>query len=145
MQHANKTEVISLSGTHAVAFTFAEQLKAGDIVALCGDLGAGKTEFVKAICDKLNVNEVVTSPSFTLINQYECPVFTIFHIDLYRISKQEELLQIGLHELLDTSNSIFFIEWPENSFNTLPYITYTIQITHTTHQTRTIEIISHSK
>ena len=110
IKNINKYCVNSLSETQNIATQFAKQIKTGTIIVLSGDLGVGKTEFVKTICTELGVNDVITSPSFTLINQYESDFANIFHIDLYRIVRQDELFDMGFYELFDTSNSIFFIE-----------------------------------
>jgi tRNA threonylcarbamoyladenosine biosynthesis protein TsaE len=91
----------------------------GDIVALYGDLGSGKTEFVKGICRYFDVDEIVTSPTFTIVNKYygfkdKMPI-TIYHIDLYRIEKEKELIEIGFNEYLKDKEAITFIEWSEKT------------------------------
>lgn len=109
-QNITKFEVETLAETKQVAASFAKQIQVGNIIIFCGDLGAGKTEFIKTVCFELGVKDSVTSPSFTIINQYQCEFATIFHVDLYRIVKKEELFEIGFYELFDFPNSIFFIE-----------------------------------
>ncbi|MDT3740621.1 MAG: tRNA (adenosine(37)-N6)-threonylcarbamoyltransferase complex ATPase subunit type 1 TsaE [Candidatus Kapabacteria bacterium] len=98
---------------------FARKLKSGDIVALTGELGAGKTEFIKGICEFFNVEELVTSPTFTIINQYQGhskkKEIPIYHIDLYRIKKTDELVEIGFDECLADDNCIKLIEWSEKA------------------------------
>ena len=111
---------------------FAMRLKAGDIVAFFAELGAGKTQFIKGLCNALKVDAVVTSPTFTIINQYfgsvdliETP---IYHIDLYRMKNAQELYDIGLKECLYDEKSIKLIEWGEKAFDTLPENKYSVLI-----------------
>lgn len=98
---------------------FASQLKASDIVAIYGDLGSGKTEFVKGICEFFKVEEIVTSPTFTIVNKYngskDQEKISIYHIDLYRIEKDSELLEIGFEEYLNDTSAISLIEWAEKT------------------------------
>lgn len=111
---------------------FASKLKAGDVVALYGDLGSGKTEFVKGICNFFKVDDIVNSPTFTIINQYtgfkggeDIP---IFHIDLYRIKTQKELDEIGFKECLFSDDSIKLLEWADKAVNELPLKKYSVRI-----------------
>ena len=77
-----------------------------------GDLGAGKTSFIKALCKELRIVDDVSSPTFSLVNEYETEEARIaYHMDLYRIEDEEELLNIGLEDYLDSGNYCF-IEWP---------------------------------
>jgi tRNA threonylcarbamoyladenosine biosynthesis protein TsaE len=111
---------------------FAETLKKGDIVLFYGDIGVGKTEFIKGVCRYFNVSEIVTSPTFTIINQYNGinsgEQITIYHIDLYRVKDKNELDDIGLEECLYSQDSIKLVEWAENSFNIIKFINYKITI-----------------
>ncbi len=98
------------------------------IFAFYGEMGAGKTTFIKAICKELGVLHEVTSPSFAIVNEYKTKNNTIiYHFDLYRIEKLPELLDIGFEEYLD-SNAIIFIEWPEIAENLLPKTTVSVGI-----------------
>ena len=100
----------SVADTQMIAKEFAKRLSSGDVVLFSGDLGTGKTEFIKTICDYLGVVDDVCSPSYTIINQYESSIGTIFHIDLYRIKNSQEIIELGFLELFETPCSIFFIE-----------------------------------
>ena len=132
----------SLDDTYNIASVFFKELKPGDIVVLEGDLGVGKTEFVRAVCNRFGINDVITSPTFTLINQYDSEFANIYHIDLYRIKTTNELLGLGFQELFENKKSIFFIEWAENSFDLIPKIDYKISIKHNDNETsRVIEIV----
>lgn len=80
---------------------------------LSGDLGTGKTTFVKKITAQLGIEEAVSSPSFSLVNEYKSPNnLIVYHMDLYRLEKYEEALEIGIEEYID-SGAYVFIEWPE--------------------------------
>lgn len=95
--------------------SLAARLRPGDVVVLEGDLGAGKTEFVRGACEVLGVRaSVVTSPTFTIVNEYQGDDATIYHIDLYRIEKESEFFDLGYEDYL-TSGAISFIEWPERA------------------------------
>lgn len=97
----------------------AKELSLGDILAIYGDLGSGKTEFVKGICEYFEVEEIVTSPTFTIVNKYNGTKndnqVIIYHIDLYRINKDSELLEIGFEEYLSDKTAITLIEWAEKT------------------------------
>jgi len=81
------------------------------VVFLHGDLGAGKTTFVKALVSKLNSEEEVSSPTYSLVNEYSVPNGSLFHIDLYRLHDTHEAQDMGIEEYLD-SGEYCFIEWP---------------------------------
>jgi len=97
----------------------AQSLRHGDIIALSGDLGAGKTVFARGVLRGLGYAGRVTSPTFTIVNEYETPAGIVSHLDLYRILQPEALLEIGLEEYLD-GNRIILIEWSENAGSLLP-------------------------
>lgn len=118
--------------TFEIGKQFARRLKNGDIVAIYGDLGAGKTEFVKGICNYFNVEDIVTSPTFTIMNHYsseksEKPV-SIYHIDLYRLKSDKEFQEIGLDECLISKDCIKIIEWAEKANGMLPENRYNVFI-----------------
>lgn len=111
---------------------FSKRLTAGDVVLFYGDLGSGKTEFIKGICKQLQVDDIVTSPTFTIMNRYDGNVdgeeLPVYHIDLYRIEDKKELNEIGFEECVFESNSIKLIEWAERADNIVPRSSYQIQI-----------------
>ena len=90
-----------------------------NVIALEGDLGAGKTTFVKTIVERLGSTDPVTSPTFSIIQEYETPIGTIFHFDLYRIESIEEVLALDFESYLDTAR-LTFIEWPKIAAPVLP-------------------------
>ena len=99
----------SVQDSEEIAVKFADELKSGDTVALNGELGVGKTFFVKSVCKKWEIDNV-TSPSFTIMNEY-FGRRKVFHFDFYRIKKIEELYDIGFDEYVNDGNMISFIEW----------------------------------
>jgi len=98
---------------------FAASLKRGDVVALCGNLGSGKTQFAKGICIGLGVRDRVTSPTFTFVNEFVAPVGDVVHIDLYRVGSEAELTELGIEEYFN-QRCICLVEWAEKVMNRLP-------------------------
>ena len=93
------------------------------IFTLVGDLGAGKTHFVKGFVKGLGCNMTVTSPTFTLLNVYEGGRRKVYHFDMYRLSSREEAEEMGFNEYFDlnTLDGIVFVEWPEQVKGLIPY------------------------
>ena len=98
--------------------------------AFYAPMGAGKTTFIKAICEELGSTDVITSPTFAIVNEYTLSshLSTIYHFDLYRIKKMEELYDIGADDYFYSGNPCF-IEWPEMAESALPDETIKITIT----------------
>ncbi|MDZ7337857.1 MAG: tRNA (adenosine(37)-N6)-threonylcarbamoyltransferase complex ATPase subunit type 1 TsaE [candidate division KSB1 bacterium] len=93
-------------------------LGAGDVVALFGELGAGKTKFIQGVCEGLGVKRFVCSPSFVLINEYRGRL-PVYHFDFYRIRDQEELAELGLEEYF-YGEGVCLVEWAERALHLLP-------------------------
>jgi tRNA threonylcarbamoyladenosine biosynthesis protein TsaE len=113
---------------------FASQLSIGDVVALDGELGAGKTEFVKGVCRFFNVEDLVTSPTFSIINQYQGTDgdgddLVIYHVDLYRVETSEQLTNIGFDDMVFAHNAIKLVEWSSKAQNLLPNHHWNVVIT----------------
>ncbi|MFT4526253.1 MAG: tRNA threonylcarbamoyladenosine biosynthesis protein TsaE [Bacteroidia bacterium] len=103
----------------AVSKKLLEISEACSIVLLKAEMGLGKTTLVKAVCKELGVNSEVSSPTFSLVNEYEFGTKKVFHFDLYRIKDIEELYDIGFEEYLD-SGYLCLIEWPELASELMP-------------------------
>lgn len=108
----------SAAATQALGHRLGELLRAGDVVALSGDLGAGKTVFTRGIAAGAGAWGYVASPTFTLIREYEGQV-PIYHVDLYRLDDASQLADLGLEEILDRA-AIVVIEWAEHAAEMLP-------------------------
>lgn len=133
--------------TIALGRAFAEQLTTGDVVALYGDLGSGKTEFVRGICEYFSVEEIVSSPTFTIMNHYtgnlpDDDEVKIYHLDLYRINSKRELEDIGFNECTMKGDSIKLIEWADKANGSLPKRRYSVifHFDNNNDEARTIEI-----
>lgn len=146
------TETYSSSSeeeTFRLGMTFAERLNPGDLVAFYGDLGAGKTEFIKGICEGMSVDEIVTSPTYTIVNQYvgenrRYRNLAIYHVDLYRIANAEELLEVGLSDLIADLDAVKLIEWAEIADTILPAVRWDVSLaTLEDENSRSIEITHH--
>lgn len=110
-----------------LAKDLAPGLKAGDIIALIGDIGTGKTTFVKAIAKALGISETVSSPTFTIVREYRSGKFPLFHFDVYRLSNEDEFYDIGAEEYL-YGDGITIIEWADIVEDALPLNTMIIEI-----------------
>ncbi|MBP1758350.1 MAG: tRNA ((37)-N6)-threonylcarbamoyltransferase complex ATPase subunit type 1 TsaE [Firmicutes bacterium] len=98
--------------TEALGAAFAQKLKPGTIVAFTGDLGAGKTAFVRGMASGLGIPQRVTSPTFTIVNEYEGGRLPLFHFDMYRLGSSEDLFDIGWEDFL-SRGGICAVEWSE--------------------------------
>ncbi len=124
----------SAGQTARVAKDFARQVKAGHIVAFYGDLGSGKTLFIKALCKELGVPQEATSPSFTIINEYRAPQeLMIYHFDFYRLKSTAELQNLGLDDFFYGGN-ICLVEWAEKISMYLPVPRWEIVLEFIPHQ-----------
>jgi len=103
----------SPSETEALGESLAGQLEPGTVIAFTGDLGAGKTAFVRGLARGLGVQERVTSPTFTIVNEYEGGRLPLFHFDMYRLGSADELFDIGWEDYL-ARGGVCAVEWSEN-------------------------------
>jgi tRNA threonylcarbamoyladenosine biosynthesis protein TsaE len=108
-------------------------------VAFLGQIGAGKTTFIKLLCQALGVETVTSSPTFSIINQYETAQDIIHHVDLYRLKSEEEAYSIGLMELFE-DNSYCFVEWPSLVENYFPESALWIRISTDEDENRIFDI-----
>ncbi len=110
---------VSLNELSAIARWIIDQVGNG-IILFNGEMGAGKTTLIKAICKELNVEDEVSSPTYSLVNEYFSPTAgTIYHFDFYRLREEEEAMDMGVDEYLD-SGHLCLLEWAENIRNLLP-------------------------
>ena len=124
MKHISNNE----KETFEIAKNFAKSLKSGDIIALSGDLGAGKTAFVKGVAFALGCKDIVSSPTFTLVNEYTGTEHMLYHFDVYRLSNVTTENCDWIDEYL-FSDGICIIEWADNLIDILPEDYININIT----------------
>ena len=137
---ANHLQIPDLTSLPGVASELLELLKERRVVAFYGDMGAGKTTLIKALCDKLMVIDSTSSPSFGLINEYSSEKgLLIYHFDFYRIRSIEEAFDLGYEEYFYSGNYCF-IEWPEKIQSLLPEETVKISIRVNENDGRVLEL-----
>ena len=120
-------KITDIEHIREAAREFINQIGERRVFAFYGKMGAGKTTFVKAICEELGVEDVITSPTFAIINEYSTKVQRIFHFDFYRIKKLEEVYDMGYEDYF-YSGALCFIEWPELIEEILPEDTVRVSI-----------------
>ena len=123
-------ETIQL-GEHLATF-----VEKGDIFSFVGELASGKTTFIKGILKGLNFDKPVTSPTFTLVNEYDAK-FPVIHIDCYREDEQERWIKLGMNDYMDEEN-VVIIEWADKMKSLLPLNTIQIQFSHKSINSREI-------
>lgn len=133
--------------TRSIGQEFAKRLKPGDCVFLYGDLGFGKTTFVKGVAAGLGINSRIISPTFVVVRSHhiqdqKSKIQGLIHIDLYRIESKKQLVEIGLEEVLQDKNSIKLVEWPER-MGKLSRQRWNIVFDMNKDNTRTIKINEH--
>lgn len=140
----------SAEETIAIARTFAGRLRRGDVVTLFGDLGSGKTQFVKGVCQTLKTRTPATSPSFVILNRYDGMdernnELLLYHFDLYRVKSLAEIYDLGYEEFIQ-GDSICLIEWAEMLGELLPKQRYDVRFSLGENENeRQIEITGVSK
>jgi tRNA threonylcarbamoyladenosine biosynthesis protein TsaE len=142
-QHDLIIDLEDEAATAALAARVGSLLRPGDVVALRGDLGAGKTSFARALIQSLgDPDDEVPSPTFTLVQTYETPVGSIWHFDLYRLSGADEVIELGWDEV--RADGIALVEWPDRLGSLLPADRLDIQITFgTSPSTRRATLTGH--
>ncbi len=128
----------SQTKTKNIAKEFAGLIKPGDFVALNGNLGSGKTFFIKSVCEMLGIFNV-NSPTFAIVNEYSGR-YKVYHFDFYRLKSIEELYDIGYEDYLIDTNAVVFAEWAENLPLALPEHRYEISLSFVDENSRKISI-----
>ena len=140
----DKQEVIisrSETETENAGFRLARSLDRGSVVLLWGDLGAGKTVFSRGFARGLGVTEVVSSPTYTIVQEYELPDGgRLYHLDLYRISGVEAALAFGVDEFLDDPRAVALVEWPGRIEGILSRSAVNVRLEHLSDHERRITI-----
>ena len=133
-------KIDSLDNIRAAAREFVKNMGEGNVYAFYGKMGAGKTTFIKAICEELGVDDVITSPTFSIVNEYrsETTGELIYHFDFYRIKKLEEVYDVGYEDYF-YSGALCFLEWPELIEELLPGSAVKVTITQNDDDSRTVD------
>lgn len=130
-------KISNLDSIKEAASAFVQQIGDRKVFAFYGSMGAGKTTFVKAICEELGVEDVITSPTFAIINEYHAHDDVIYHFDFYRIKKLEEVYDMGYEDYF-YSGALCFIEWPELIEELLPEDAVKVSIKENPDGSRTV-------
>lgn len=140
MQQENIIISHSEEETADVARKWAAKLRSGDVLLLRGELGAGKSIFARALIQSLcGEKTIVPSPTFTLVQTYEAPEFTLWHFDLYRLNAVEEVYELGIEEALQ--RGVCLIEWPDRLGAHLPKTYREIELQYGSHPNERLIII----
>jgi len=121
--------ITDLDHIHDQAREFISQIGSRRVFAFYGGMGAGKTTFIKAVCEELGVTDVVTSPTFAIVNEYTAGDTPVYHFDFYRIKRIEEVFDMGFEDYF-YSGSLCFIEWPELIEDLLPEDAVKVSVSH---------------
>ena len=132
-------KISNLDSIKEAASAFIQQIGDRKVFAFYGSMGAGKTTFVKAICEELGVEDVITSPTFAIINEYHAHDDIIYHFDFYRIKKLEEVYDMGYEDYF-YSGALCFIEWPELIEELLPEDAVKVSIKENPDGSRTVTL-----
>lgn len=127
----------SLADIDNAAKMFVGNMGGARVFAFYGDMGAGKTTFIKAVCRCMGVEDVITSPTFSIVNEYSAAGNRIYHFDFYRIKKLEEVYDMGYEEYF-YGGSCCFVEWPELIEDLLPDNAVRVNIERTDDEMRVV-------
>ena len=130
-------KIQDLEHINEAAQQFIENIGDHTVFAFYGKMGAGKTTFIKAICEALGVDDVITSPTFAIVNEYTAEDGPVYHFDFYRIKKLEEVYDMGFEDYF-YSGALCLIEWPELIEDVLPEDAVKVSITENADGSRTV-------
>jgi tRNA threonylcarbamoyladenosine biosynthesis protein TsaE len=132
--------IFKLESIQEAAVKFLSNVDSSNVFAFYGEMGAGKTTFIHALCDAMGVKGKVSSPTFSIINQYTTAENkTIYHLDLYRLKDETEAINAGVEDCLYSGNTCF-VEWPEKALSIFPENTLHVTITMIDTDTRKVSI-----
>ena len=130
-------KIQDLEHINEAARAFVSQIGDHTVFAFYGKMGAGKTTFIKAVCEELGVSDVITSPTFAIVNEYTANDGVIYHFDFYRIKKLEEVYDMGFEDYF-YSGALCLIEWPELIEEVLPEDAVKVAISENADGSRTV-------
>ncbi len=122
-------KIKNLEETREFAKKLSKYLKAGTVVGLMGDLGTGKTALTKMIAEELEIKEIITSPTYTIIQEYNSGIMPLYHFDVYRINSSEDMFEIGYEDYF-YGKGITIVEWADLVEDLLPKDAIVIKITY---------------
>jgi tRNA threonylcarbamoyladenosine biosynthesis protein TsaE len=131
--------IFTLANIREKAQKFWDSVNSKKVIAFHGEMGSGKTTFIHALCEEMKVTSSITSPTFSIINEYVSPHGNIFHIDLYRLKDEEEAIRAGVEDCLYSGN-FCLIEWPEKAPGILPENTMHVFLDFIDSQTRRLRL-----
>lgn len=119
--------IFDLHELPSAANRFWQQVEGRHVFAFRGEMGAGKTTFITALCKAIGVTSVISSPTFSIINEYDAPAGPVYHIDLYRLKDAAEALEAGVEDILYSGNTCL-VEWPDRAPSIFPGDTLWLEI-----------------
>jgi tRNA threonylcarbamoyladenosine biosynthesis protein TsaE len=131
--------MFTLDAISTIANDFWWRFAGKKVFAFHAEMGAGKTTFIHALCDVIEVNSRVSSPTFSIINEYSSTAGIVYHIDLYRLKDEDEAIRAGVEDCLYSGN-ICFVEWPERAVAIFPADTVQVYLEAVDGQTRRMEV-----
>jgi tRNA threonylcarbamoyladenosine biosynthesis protein TsaE len=124
MHESHEIVTQSVAETKQIASKFVKKLHGGEVIALYGDLGSGKTTFTQGIAGELGIKRHINSPTFILLRTYDVvshpKIKRLYHLDLYRTQTAQDIEGLGLYEIMEEKDAIIVIEWPEKIGNKIP-------------------------
>jgi tRNA threonylcarbamoyladenosine biosynthesis protein TsaE len=148
-------EFISENEEQTIGFgqKFAEKLQPGDVICLIGELGAGKTTFVKGLAKGLGIEARIISPTYVVVREHTLKsgiknqvskIDKLYHLDLYRLTSEKDVLGIDIHDVMKDKNAVTVIEWPEVALSLIPTHAWKIVFEHASEHSRAIKIYKQS-